>query len=289
MNPNPLSLEATLSVVIQRLGEAGFTDAAFEARQLAQDCLNLTFTQILTQGDRILTEAEIQTITTWTTERARGVPLAYLSRRKGFYKYDFVVEPGLLVPRPESEMVVETAIRRSEEMKTMERLADLGTGTGCIGLSLTLEFSEANLWAVDRDPLALAVTNRNAEVLGVRDRVTTINATLPKWDPGRPFDVVVANPPYIAVNDPGVEGSVRAFEPSHALFAGEEGFGALREWATWSSAHLKKDGLFVCEFGASQGRLMHEMLVRLGFVDLQMERDLAGHDRVVSARKKIPK
>ena len=280
------NLQDTLNEVAQTLAAASFEQAQFEARQLVQDCLDLTFAQLLSQPERELTPEQLTRLTFWTTERARGVPLAYLARRRGFYKYDFLVEPGLLVPRPETEMVVETALRRSEECARVINLADLGCGTGCIGLSLLCEMSQLNLWAVDRDPLAVKVTAQNAAALFLTERVTPVHAAVERWEPGRYFDMVVANPPYISENDTAVEKAVRKFEPAHALFSGEDGFEALRQWTAWANRNLKPGGLFVCEFGATQGRLMQDLLARHSFTNIQLERDLSGHDRVISALKR---
>ena len=279
-----MTLQALLNETIDVLTKAGMDEAGFEARQLVQEALDVTFAQLVSGPDRTIDAGRVAKVQKWTRQRAEGRPLAYLSGRRGFYKNDFAVEPGVLVPRPETELVVETALRRADEREeSLRTIADLGTGTGCIGLSVLSQFSSAHLHAVDASDVACRVAARNAERLGLSERVTIERATVQAWRPPGKFDLIVANPPYIAPHDPNVDAHVRAFEPALALFAEEDGLAAIREWSAWAYRHLDKDGVFVCEFGAGQSPRVEEILAGLGFEQRQIERDLAGHDRVISA------
>jgi release factor glutamine methyltransferase len=281
-----VTLKTILDEMNQQLAKAGFEQSHFEARHIVQECLGLTFSQVASQPDHQLSEAEAIKLRDWSTQRAQGVPLAYLSGHKGFYKYDFLVERGVLVPRPETELIVETALRRLDERSVpAQALADLGCGSGCIGLSLAAEMSALRVWAVDINPKACALTTQNAERLGVDVRVRVENRQVERWMPGMHFDIVVANPPYIAEDDPNVQPSVKAFEPKEALFSGEEGLEHIRGWANWAIKHLKPKGIFVCEIGATQSRDVQSLFARVGFDQIQIERDLAGHDRVISGIK----
>lgn len=278
-----MTLQGTLDELIATFQRAGLEQPQFEARQLVQECLGLSFAQLISQPERELAAADAAKVKAWGADRATGKPLAFLSGTKGFYKYEFSVEPGVLIPRPETELVVETALRRLDDAPTEAHAADLGCGSGCIGLSLASELSQLKLWSIDQSPKAVAVTTRNAERLGVSERVTIVNGAVESWSPGQHFDLIVANPPYIGTTDDRVDAHVRKFEPAEALFSGEDGLDAIKRWAPWARTHLKMHGLFVCEIGAGQSRSVQNLFRQNGFLDIQVERDLAGHDRVVSA------
>lgn len=279
-----MTLQGAIDDLIAAFAAHGFEQPQFEARHLVQECLQLTFAQLMSQPDRMLDASAVDKLTGWKRQRLEGIPLAYLSRHKGFYKYDFIVEPGVLVPRPETELVVEAALRRIEDRSLpTSTVADLGCGSGCIGLSLASELTGLKLWAVDASDKACEVTRRNAEALGVSERVKVEHKRVEDWEPDLRFDLIVANPPYIAQNDSRVQESVRRFEPPEALFSGEDGLEAMRRWSEWTLRHLQRQGIFVCEFGAGQVRMVQDTLAKIGFAQFQIERDLSGHDRVISA------
>lgn len=281
-----MTLQIVLDELIQSFQNVGLEQPAFEARQLVQDCLHLSFAQLLSQPEREISAEALNRLHEWRDQRLAGVPLAYLSGHKGFYKYEFLIEPGVLIPRPETELVVETALRRIEDRSSMLTMADLGCGSGCIGLSLISELSELHLWGVDVSQKACEMTWRNAVELGVESRVKLNCKRVEDWSPGLNFDLIVANPPYIAPSDLRVEPHVRKYEPHEALFAGEDGLEAFLNWIPWARRHLSPKGIFVCELGAGQSRVVQDMLARNEFDQIQSERDLAGHERVVSAIKR---
>jgi release factor glutamine methyltransferase len=266
------------------LEAAGLADPGFEARQIISAALEFTAAELVTREHQDLDVKAIEKCRHWTAERVRGVPLAYLSGKKGFYKYEFFVEPGVLVPRPESELAIEVALRRTSEQKLhIRNLADLGSGTGILGLSLLIEFPAAHLTAIDVSPVAARVTRRNAEKLGALDRFTMVEKAVEDVVPLQKFELVVANPPYIARGDLNVQPSVEAHEPHAALFADENGLGAIRRWSLWAGIHLAPAGLFVCEIGTGQAVRVRDIMNRLKFRDIRVDQDLAGHDRIVSA------
>lgn len=264
-----------------RMKGAGFPHAAFEVRQIFQQALNLDPAQMITYDSREITPEEEALVRQWTSARLNGEPLAYLSGRKGFFKHEFLVERGVLIPRPETEIVVEHALKRSNP----QRIADYGCGSGCIGLSLAVEFPRAHLWSVDSAHEAIAVTLKNAEKLNIADRVQVILSSIEAWSPPVAFDLIVANPPYIAEGDTRVEENVRKFEPHAALYSGPDGLAALRGWSLHAFRNLLPGGIFVSEFGAGQTQAVREIMMKSGFQEIELLRDLAGHDRVVSGRK----
>jgi release factor glutamine methyltransferase len=192
----------------------------------------------------------------------------------------------VLVPRPESELVVETALARVKE-RGLEilNLADLGSGSGILGLSLLGELPKARLTAVDVSPAAARVTSINADALNLKSRMQMIEAAVESFTPAHDFELVVANPPYIAYDDADVQPSVVDHEPHEALFAADNGLAAIRGWSAWAHANLVSGGIYVCEIGAGQSAAAEDIMSKLGFRDIRVAKDLAGHDRVVSAQR----
>lgn len=277
-----MTLEQIHRELIAKLHEADFEDPAFEARALEQAALGWSMAQLITRTSDNLTAEQIAKIRKWSEERARGLPLAYLSGVRGFYKETFFVEPGVLVPRPETELVVEVALKLSAPA----RMADYGCGTGCIGLSLLGEFKKAVLWSIDSSPQAIALTLKNAEKLGLADRTQAILSPAEVWTAPSLLDLIVANPPYITEGDSNVEKHVHTYEPHAALYSGPDGLVALRAWTKQAFKNLRSGGVFVSEIGASQSQRVQEIMLQAGFSEVAVDRDLAGHDRVVSGHKK---
>jgi len=272
-------LELELKV---ELDAAGFADPGFETRQLLSNLMNISSGELLRREHQTVDDELQKKARHWAAERIRGMPLAYLAGKKGFYKYEFFVEPGVLVPRPETEHVIEVAINRVGEQKLqVNNLIDLGCGSGILAISLAQEFRGAHVYAVDASVPAIKLTERNAEKLGVR--VTAKLTRVEDFAPSARFELVVANPPYIAHGDANVQESVHAFEPHAALYALDQGLAAIRAWSQWAYHHMQEGGVLVMEIGTGQSGLVGSIMSGLGFKSVQVAKDLAGHDRVVSA------
>ena len=259
-----------------------FSDPGFEARQLIQAALNISAIDFVREGERELSQHEISRLQEWSIQRLSGMPLAYLSGKKGFFKASFFVEPGVLVPRPESEMVVEAAL----QFRSLRQMADFGCGSGCIGLSILQECPGAYLFAVDVSPVAIRVTNRNATALNLASRVSVVQSKIEDWSSPVGLDLVVANPPYIAQGDMRVQRSVHEFEPHTALFSGPSGLEAIAAWSAKAYSALNDGGGFVCEIGAGQTSDARAILERIGFTEIEIRCDLAGIERVLVARRR---
>lgn len=269
-----------------------FEEARFEARQLVQEALRLQAADLLNRENETVPEKDLQRVRQWSEARRRGFPLAYLSGRKGFYKSVFRVTEGVLIPRPETEILVEAVLKRAG---AVENFADFGCGSGCIGLSLLLEWPNARLTALDASQVACEITRINAIHLGVEKRARILNVAIDKNGAimadtdgeikSNSFDAVVANPPYIAEGDPQVQKSVHDFEPHAALYSGRDGLDALRSWSQCAFALLKTDGVFACEIGAGQSESAQEIMTKIGFQDIESHKDLAGIVRCLTAKK----
>jgi release factor glutamine methyltransferase len=211
-------------------------------------------------------------------ERTRGVPVAYLLGRWGFWDLDLQVTPATLIPRPETERLVEAALERLDRTRA-SRIADLGTGSGAIALALARERPLAQVVATDASPEALAVACANARHHGL-DRV---EFRLGDWLAPlgeETFDLIASNPPYVADDDPHVgEGDLR-FEPRAALTSGVDGLDAIRTIAAGAPAHLHPGGHLLLEHGYGQGEAVRAILAAAGFDDIATLRDLEGRERV---------
>ena len=218
--------------------------------------------------------------------RRRGeerVPVAQLTRRKEFWSLPFAVTPDVLVPRPETETLVEAVLANVPDREAELRILELGTGSGAIALSLASELPKARITATDLSPAALAVARGNGEVLGLGDRVRWLEGDLFAPVAGERFDVVVSNPPYVAEADrDGLEPEL-AHEPAGALFAGADGLACLSRIADEAARHLEPGGVLALELAPGQEGPVSDRLPG-DFTVLEVRRDLAGRPRVIVAR-----
>lgn len=222
-----------------------------------------------------------------------GEPLQYVLGRWGFRRLDLAVDRRVLIPRPETELVAEVAIDLARQRRSAVGqvvVADLGTGSGAIGLSVASELplDGVTVWLTDADPEALDVARANTAGIGrpgvnVRIGIGSWFDALPA---GTAVDVIVCNPPYVAVDSPDLEASVHEWEPSTALFAGPDGLDDIRRLVAGAPAHLADGGWLVVEIGADQGGAVADLLASHGYHDVSVRRDLAGHDRIAVARRR---
>lgn len=240
---------------------------------------------LLARGRDPLDDAVAQRFAALLARRAEGQPVAYLTGAREFWSREFRVTPAVLIPRPETEHLVEAVLERLAAGEPC-RIADLGTGSGIIAVTLGLERPAWRILGVDIDPAALAVARGNAARLGA-DNVAFLRSDWMEGTAARAhFDCIVANPPYIAHDDPHLgRGDVR-FEPRHALTAADDGMGALRTIAAQAAARLRPGGWLALEHGCGQGAATESALRHAGYAEIAQCRDLAGHVRITVARTK---
>ncbi|WP_110948202.1 peptide chain release factor N(5)-glutamine methyltransferase [Pseudomonas bohemica] len=235
-----------------------------------------------TWPERIVSTEAAQTFDGYLQRRRAGEPVAYILGQQGFWNIDLEVATYTLIPRPETEMLVETALELLPGA-IPHRLLDLGTGTGAIALSLAKDRPQWNVTAVDRVQEAVALAERNRQRLHL-DNAQVLTSHWFSAVEGRRFDLILSNPPYIASNDPHlVEGDVR-FEPSSALVSGSDGLDDLRLIVSQAPAHLEPGGWLLLEHGYDQGAAVRELLSRHGFEQIQTRRDLGEHERITFGR-----
>ncbi|UVL57103.1 peptide chain release factor N(5)-glutamine methyltransferase [Pseudomonas sp. B21-035] len=234
-----------------------------------------------TWPERIVSSEAALTFADFLQRRRAGEPVAYILGQQGFWNLDLEVAPHTLIPRPETELLVETALQLLPGSAV--KLLDLGTGTGAIALALA---SERPLWqvtAVDRVLEAVALAERNRQRL----QLNNVNVRSSHWFDalaGERFDLIISNPPYIAAADPHlVAGDVR-FEPSSALVSGEDGLDDLRCIVSQAPAHLLPAGWLLLEHGYDQAAAVRELLARHDFEQIESRLDLNGHERITLGR-----
>ena len=287
-------LKDILQKTTQFFRDRGFETARLDTELLISSGLGWERMKLYLNYEYPLTEDELNKCRALVKRRTTGEPIAYILGKRDFYNHSFQVTPAVLIPRPETEQIVETAIPWLKLSET-QRIVDLGTGSGCIGLSLLAELAEARLLAVDVSAEALLVAKLNAEQLGVSDRATFLHLdagalTLAQVEEalGGAADAVVANPPYIANNDPAVEANVKKFEPQSALFSEDEGLQHIRDWTAVAKAVVRADGFAMFEIGYQQGAAALEIFAAQ-FAEVQIDKDLSGHDRFVRTKYEIAK
>lgn len=210
--------------------------------------------------------------------RVNGEPIAYITGRRGFWSFDLQVTPDTLIPRPETELLVELAVARIHPEQAC-RVLDLGTGTGAVALAIAQECPMASVLALDFSEAALAVARSNAAQLKIR----TVEFLRSDWYAelaGRTFDVIVSNPPYIEAADAHLQQGDLRFEPLTALASGADGLVAIRLILAGAKVHLQPEGWLLIEHGWQQARAIRELFAQAGFTGIQNEQDLEGRDRV---------
>lgn len=259
----------------------GLSHADKEAEFFVCDVLSWSLTDFVFKKDSELTVEQERMLFSKADRRARGEPLAYIVGFKDFFKSRFRVSPAVLIPRSDTETLVEEALRLSA---APSRIADLGTGSGCIGLTLIKEWPMCELTAIDISPEALALAKENAQDLGLDQRVQFVCGDVELQTISTPFDMIVSNPPYIATHDPRLEESVKLYEPSTALYAEDNGLYFYKKWTPWARKNLKAGGWLLYEIGEGQAADVQSICLQNGFKNIKIINDLAAKQRVIAAQ-----
>jgi release factor glutamine methyltransferase len=277
-------------------------EACMVLAHLLEIHLQLPRSALLTQDEMVLSDAFVAEWVLLVQRRLQGEPIAYLMGRRGFHAIDLIVGPGVLIPRPETELLVDlgldelqqilkkkSAINESEYSLTM---LDLGTGSGAIALAIAASQPNVTVVATDASQAALDIAQQNAAHLKLSDRVSFClghwyAALQTSGNTDHHFDLILSNPPYIAANDPHLSKGDLRFEPRNALTDFGSGLTCLATIIDGALAHLKPGGLLAVEHGFDQSPAVLERLAMAGFQDITPHRDLAGHWRVASGRKPV--
>ena len=243
---------------------------------------------LLSRDDMSLDEQAFQEWGSLVSRRVNGEPIAYILGKKGFHNIELQVGPGVLIPRPETELLVEIALAEITKLNKPTKILDLGTGSGAIALSIASATPLASLLATDRSVEALAIARQNAALLNLTDRVQFLQGSwygaLVKPDQ---FEVIISNPPYIANQDPHLTQGDLRFEPESALTDYASGLSCLEIIIAGADQYLKAGGLIALEHGFDQSEAVVGLMKEAGLIDIQVHLDLVGHCRAASGRKRL--
>jgi release factor glutamine methyltransferase len=252
---------------------------ALENRILLCHVLGLSRVQLITQSERTLTAAEAAQLSALVRRRLDGEPIAYIVGKREFYGLDFMVSDAVLIPRPDTELLVELAIER---LPPQGRLLDMGTGSGAIAVAVAHTRRDAGVSALDVSEAALDVARANAAANGAAVRFLRSDWFAALGD--ERFDVIASNPPYIASEDVHLAQGDLRFEPVGALTDHADGLSALRTIIGGARPHLAAHGWLLLEHGYDQAAAVRELLAAQGYTEVQSWRDLSGIERVSGGR-----
>lgn len=263
------------------------------ARWLCETAAGLFGDEFLAELDEPAAGRMVAHLDAMVARHRSGEPLAYVLGHWSFRHIEVMVDRRVLIPRPETEVVAGRAIELAAAFAVERRVADLGTGSGVIGLSIAAELpiSGTEVWLTDLSMETLDIARANA--IGLGRRATTVRIAHGSWFDALPndlvesFDLIVSNPPYIADGDDEVDPSVLEWEPASALFSGEQGLDALRIISNGACRWLCPGGWLLVEIGYRQGAVVEEMFVDCGLIDVRVGQDLAGRDRYVEGRRPL--
>lgn len=275
-----------LEAAARALEGAGIAGAKAEARALAAFVTGLTPAQIFSRDDTELSDADAARFDAVIRRRITGEPAAYIIGLREFWSLPFKVTPATLIPRPDTESVIELVMQLFADRARPQRILDIGTGSGCLVLALLDIYADACGIGTDISAPALSVASENAKALGLSGRATMIEGAWSAQQAG-PFDLIVSNPPYIPSPDIAtLEPTVRAFEPLSALDGGADGLDAYRNVLAEVPDILSNAGWVVLEVGIHQADPVTEIARNLGLVEGPRQCDIAGIDRALSFHKK---
>lgn len=275
----------------QILGSAGFSPD--EARQdlaaLCRHALKIDQAGWILGQSSVLDATTVRALDALTERRRHREPVAYITGEREFYGRPFLVTPAVLIPRPETELLVDVALERLRDgpraADARPRVLDIGTGSGCVAITLALELPSARVTATDVSAAALVVARANAGRLGASEGVTWIQDSL-TGDRTEAFGAIVSNPPYVAETDRDkLAADVREFEPATALFGGTDGLEVIRNLVPAAWRALTPGGWLAIEIGASQAPIVQALCLARGFEALDVRSDLAGYARVIVATR----
>lgn len=285
MSINDLTIGSIIAKTVPFLKEKGLPNPRLEADLLLAAVLNFPRVKLYSEWDRPLEPAEVQRYREVILKRVQGWPLAYLTGKKSFLSWEFDVTPAVLIPRPETEMLVEAVVAAAPAGRTLKGV-DVGTGSGVIAISLAKLIPGSSWYATDISPEALAVAESNAVRMEVNDRIRFLRGDLlePLSDAEGLFDLVVANPPYIpSAKLAGLQAEVRR-EPALALDGGPDGLDFYRRLIPQAVELLAADGIIAVEHGFDQRIPVESLFEEAGLIP-QAFTDLAGLDRIIIGRR----
>jgi release factor glutamine methyltransferase len=282
-----VQLKQALASAVERLESADVGSPRLNAETLLMFVLGVNRAYLYAHPERELNSEEQARYDEVIAQRSTGMPSQYITGHQEFWGLDFVVSPAVLIPRPETEHLVETVLELSRGV-AQPKIVDVGTGSGCIALALASELRDAEVFGVDLSVDALEIASANAARLQLDERVKFLQSNVLEALVGvHDFDFVVSNPPYVGKNEADkVQRSVFEFEPRMAVFSGESGLDVIRLLITQAHAALKTGGWLAMEIGYSMRDMVLALLSPTLWDDIRVVPDLQGIPRVIAARRR---
>lgn len=282
-----MTIREAISNAAQLLTDAGIADPRLTAQQLLAELLKKDRTYLITHSDERLEPPIVDQFQAWVMRRCSGVPLQYITGHEQFYGLDFLVTPDVLIPRPETELLVQEALIRTQQPAPL--IIDVGTGSGCLAVTLAVQRPSSRVLALDISEAALGIARANARRHHVEDRieflVSDMFSALTANHMTLKADIIVSNPPYVAEHDRDtLPREVREHEPPLALFAGSDGLEFHRRLLTESPAWLRPGGYLIMEMGFGQYQPMIALVDRSTWVVETIVPDLQGIERIIVLR-----
>ena len=257
--------------------------AYIETHILIMHSLNLSKTKLISEGLRELNENEINNIESLINRRLNFEPIAYIINKKEFYEFDFYVDNGVLIPRAETEELIDLIkeyINKNYIDKKNISICDIGAGSGNIAITLKKLFENANITAIEISEKAIEVIKKNGEnILKDKNSINIINADALSFIPKNKFDIIVSNPPYVALRDKENLQKDLSFEPKNALYSGNDGLNFYRNFLSTIDKYLKSNGAFFFEIGFNQGKELINICESFNIKNAEIKKDLSGKDR----------
>ncbi|HUW18383.1 MAG TPA: peptide chain release factor N(5)-glutamine methyltransferase [Sedimentisphaerales bacterium] len=285
------TIQKLLNWITRHFTEKGIDSPRLSAELLLSHVLELKRIELYTQFDRPVAEEQLGRLRDLVKRAAHNEPVAYLTGRTEFYSLELKVAPDCMIPRPETELLVERAVEFLRTRTGAQFACDLCTGCGCIAVAIAKNFSDARIVATDICDAALNIAAQNVEKHQLKDRITLLcgdlfDPVVPQLDAGK-FDLVVCNPPYVSAAEfEKLDKNVKDFEPKLALFAGEDGLDICRRIFEKLDRFLKPDAALMLEIGYAQGQAIKELLEQTNcFGEVRIEKDFHNNDRIVTAQK----
>lgn len=283
-----MTIRDIISETIIKLEAVGIPSARLDAEVLLAFCLNCDRLEFIKNPDRPLSNTQIKAFQKLLDRRLRFEPVAYITGRKAFWSFTLEINHDVLIPRPDTEVIVEEALAvcRTQAFN-QPRILDIGTGSGAIALALALEIPEAQITATDISAAALKLAQKNALALELQNSITFFQSDLFEQVHGE-FNMIVSNPPYIGTEEyETLAAGVKDYEPREALLSGQTGLEFYEKLIYQAHSHLTENGWLLLEIGAKQGERVRAIMANTGFYDrIDVRADYAGLSRVIKGRRK---
>jgi len=285
------TIQKLLNRVTEDFESKGIESARLSAELLLSNVLEMKRIELYTQFDREVAKEQLDRLRDLVKQAEEGEPIAYLTGKTEFYSLELDITPDCLIPRPETELLVERAIEFLRSRNGKQVVCDPCTGCGCISVAIARNYPDVHIIATDVSDAALKTAAKNIEKHGLKERITLLCGDL--FDPIVPqlsvskFDLIVCNPPYVSAAEfERLDKNVKDYEPKSALFGGADGLDVYRQLCEKADAFLKPDGVLIMEIGYRQGQAVREMFEQSGcFSEITVERDLHDNDRIAMAKK----